>query len=343
MQDDSEQTTWLQYNHAAILKRLQPIRSRPDGALLVLPAGVHFVVVSKTGSTLRLLLVEQTRPESGVVQSELDLEEPLRLTEGYTQAMMLGLLWNQNPGRIYLAGLGGGRLALLLHHYLPQALLDCTDIDPAVVDVACRFFGLAPDNRLHVAIQDGRQWLAEHLVRYDILLVDVFLDNGYSPYWLTTVEFYRLCQTRMTLVGVLIVNILAADPFCADKLETIQSVFDYVYICALEEDNVVVFASQNPLPDPQTRLEQATMLAAAHDFAFAFSERASTLSRDIDSFCSDHPDAAPLWDAHPPPHYFDSLPSFNSPFSRVDPTVPCPCGSGLLFKDCHGRRPLATA
>lgn len=86
--------------------------------------------------------------------------------------------------------------------------IDCTEINPAVMEMATRFFGLGLDERLQVHIADGRSWLAAAEPYWRLFIfIDVFLDRGYVPYRLSTVEFYELCQRKLRPGGILVVNI----------------------------------------------------------------------------------------------------------------------------------------
>ncbi len=329
----------LKQNLEAIQARLQPVRLLKDGTIYAEPSGIHFHVLIKEGSSLRFLLVEQTNPSTGVIQSEIDLDQPLRLMEPYTQALLLSLLWRPQPNRVYVAGLGGGRVPLLLHHYIATTIIDCTDIDPAIVTIAIGFFGILPDERLRIAIEDGRNWLENNPDLYDLILLDVFLDNGYSPYRMTTVEFFQLCRRRLAPGGVVAINVLSGDPFVAAKARTLSTVFPYLYTftdpAAEYGENIVFFASNIELDD-ETLKSRAAKLDAIHAFPFLFREQGARITVGLGDFAAAAQTAQLLTDAEPPPDYFDILPSFNAPYSQVDPDLPCPCGSGLRFALCHG-------
>ena len=330
----TDRESWLESNRLAVERRLAPLRSKGDGVISVEPAGPHFVVIVKSGSRLRMLLVEQVAPRSDLTQAHLDLDHPFYLVAPYTQAMTLGLLWSRDVRRIYAAGLGGGRLPMVLHHFLPAAEIDCAEIEPAVQRAAERFFGLRPDERLRVAIEDGREWLArpEDERPYDLMLVDAFLDNNYTPYRLATQEFFELAQSRLSADGVLVVNLLSCDPYIADKIATARAVFPGLALCPAGEENQVLFASPAPIPARTELAERAAALQDACRFPFPFADWVDALELEIPGKA----DVAVLRDAAPPPNYFDSLPSFDGAFSRTEPRLPCPCGSGRRFVACHG-------
>lgn len=57
-------------------------------------------------------------------------------------------------------GLGGGSLPLFLHDYFLQSSVDVVEIDSAMLEVATRWFGFSPGDRLKVHIADGLVYVA---------------------------------------------------------------------------------------------------------------------------------------------------------------------------------------
>jgi hypothetical protein len=83
-------------------------------------------------------------------------------------------------------------------------------------------------------------------------------------------------------------------------------------------------------------VERAEEIQAFHHFSFPFVTWAENTELDVIATC---PDNAPMFrDGEPPKGYFDLLPSFEGAFGRTPPELPCPCGSGKHFGECHGRR-----
>jgi spermidine synthase len=302
---------WLTDNRSAIAERLRWLHDKSDGVLCVEASGQQFVIVTKAGPRLRLITVEQARPRTTITQSHLDLNDPFYLVSPYTQAAMLGLLWKSEPRKIFVAGLGGGRVPLLFHHYLPRAVIQCAEIDPVVLSTATKYFGVRADNRLLIAVQDAREWLAgcHPRVQYDIIFVDAFLGNGYTPFSLATTEFYSLCKIHLEPNGVLIVNLLQTTPFYRERIKTIHSVFPQIYPCPVPGKNTVVFASQAPPLSKEELLERVDSIQNHHHFSFPFAERAKEMGVQLSDHLPDLNRVQILRDGAPPDGYFDDLPS----------------------------------
>lgn len=329
---------WQANNRAALDRRLSWLREQPSKTLFFEPSGVHFISVKKIENVVQLGLLEQTSLSTQLLQSQLDLTDPLNLLSPYTQAMMLSLLWHPTPQRIYLAGFGGGRIPLVLHHFFPTARVECSEIDPTLVEVAKNFFGVELDDRLQVRIQDGRSDLAAQETTYDIIAIDVVLGTGYMPYSLATREFYQLCKRRLSASGVVTVNLLQPDPFYADRVKTLQGVFDWVGLVPLAGGNAVAIATDGEGFSPEEIRDRAQSLQADLGFSFPLSERSGDFIAppQLQEHLPELSSAQLLCDDSIPGGYFQSLPAFNTVFSLVDPKLPCPCGSGRLFERCHG-------
>jgi spermidine synthase len=235
-------------NLAAIHQQINWLQQQPDGIIFQQNSGDNCIAVKKIKSVLLLLLADKETLSTNVAQLILDLDNPLNLIFPYARAILLALVWKNQPQKIYIIGFGGGSIPRFFHHHFPDAIVECTDIDRTVVEVARKFFGILFDDRLKVAIQDGREYLAQQnpIVNNDIIIVDAGFGNGYMPYKLVTQEFYQLCKTRLSTAGVLVIHLFHKEEFNAAAVKTIQTVFAQVYICNLETGNSIVIGTNAP-------------------------------------------------------------------------------------------------
>lgn len=319
--------------------RLAPLCALPDGTLFFEQSGPHYVTVTKEGDNVLLWLLDRYADGSGVVQSELNLRDPLNLVDPYTQSALLALLWTPYPERIYTTGLGGGSLATALHYHLPNTQIDCIEIDPMVVRAAAQCFGFRTDDRLRLGIDDGRDWLAKtaDAPPYDVLILDAFLDNGYSPYAMATREFAELCAQRLSRAGVMVVNLLYLGNFYLERIRSLAAVFEHVYLLSMGEDNDLVFASHSPLVAEPARQAAAQALATRLDAPFPLVERASKLTPLAQCALPGLDAAVTLSDAAPPVRYFDVMPTLTGDDVHWPAERPCLCGSGQQYGMCHGK------
>ncbi|MEG3894422.1 MULTISPECIES: fused MFS/spermidine synthase [unclassified Microcoleus] len=300
---------WQAINLGAIGQRLAWLQQQPDGIIFCKDSGVHYVAVKKDKHQIKLSLVEKVNLHTDLLQSVCDFKNPLHLVSEYTQAMMLGLVWQSQPQRIYIAGFGGGRIPLVLHHYLPETVIECADVDPIAIEAATQCFGVLFDGRITVAIQDGREYLEQQNpdIKYDIIMTDVFFGNGYFPHRLATKEFYEICEKRLSSEGVVLVNLLQRDEFYAEKIKTFQSVFSQVCLCPWKDINSVLIGSNSAILDKNEIVSRAKYLQDGHQFSFPLTDISQEvkLGTELAEAIPNLEKAQILHDDSPPAGYFD--------------------------------------
>jgi spermidine synthase len=154
-------------------------------------------------------------------QSSMFLHDPWRLALSYTRAMTAPLLFNPQPQRILLLGLGGGSLAKFLLHHFPDCLIDVVELREQVVTLAYDYFRLPSDNRLNVIIDDALQFVrsSDHsrFSNYDLILIDAFEEKGISRS-VCGLAFFDHCRERLSPNGLLSMNLWSGDYITATDL-----------------------------------------------------------------------------------------------------------------------------
>lgn len=234
---------WQELNLAAITKRLAPVRRMPPGILFEQRSQYNHIIIRRSTDQI-LLCYRHDHHRIEEIESRLSLVDPLALVSDYTQAMLLALAWQPAPRHILLIGLGGGRLQMVVHHYLQGTTLFTVEIDPVVVEVARRFFGFAPDARQHVTVKDGRNYLRGMPAEapYDVIMLDAYHAGG-IPLHLCTREFYAECRVVLTPTGVVATNLQAATPLYDAARKTFAASFHHTAVFPLLGGNVVVIGS----------------------------------------------------------------------------------------------------
>jgi len=196
---------------------------------------------------------------SDTIQSSMRLARPNDLELAYTRSMMAFLLFNAQPQRVLMIGMGGGSLAKFVYHRLPWAVAEVVEVDPRVVAIARQQFFVPPDDeRLRVHIGNGAERVAEAEPAADVIFVDGF-DGDSQVEELSTRAFYDACRTRLAPRGVLVVNLWGSDRRFHEYLERIEAAFPAGTLClpAEKPGNVIVFGFRdnpgNPLWDDLER------------------------------------------------------------------------------------------
>ncbi|HEX4882599.1 MAG TPA: spermidine synthase, partial [Casimicrobiaceae bacterium] len=133
----------------------------PDGERIVHSERSAYQTMVVTDSDERRCLRFGDAGQSRLTQSCRLHAHPEHLAFHYTRAMTaVLLLWQPAPQRVLLIGVGGGSIPTALAAVRPAMDIDAVDIDPAVLRVATRFFGLRPGPRLRLHVVDGAAFVA---------------------------------------------------------------------------------------------------------------------------------------------------------------------------------------
>jgi spermidine synthase len=183
----------------------------------------------------------------------------VRLADGetairYNRAAPAVLLVNPHPKRALMIGLGGGTVGRYLQSRMPDLEIHYVDIDPAVLDVARRYFFFRTGPRMKVTIEDGRQFLHASSETWDLIYADAYIGQS-VPFHLTTAQFLDEARRHLAPGGVFALNLAAGlgDPFSQAIYRTVRDRFDSVYLFPVRHAfNVLVVAS----PDAATLSSQ---------------------------------------------------------------------------------------
>jgi spermidine synthase len=190
---------------------------------------------------------------NGARQSVVKPGDPDHLAVRYIQAFPVGLLWQPQPQRILIVGLGGGSIAMFLHKHLPGASIDAVELDPAVVAVARSHFGLITDARLQVHVGDGRAFIEQARPGYDLILLDAYGRDGF-PLALATQEFLRAVQRALSAEGVVLSNVWSRqhNSHYDDMVTSYRSLFGFTAVMDLEGVGNKLLIARHP-PEPLNR------------------------------------------------------------------------------------------
>jgi spermidine synthase len=210
---------------------------------LLVPAGVAALLALPVGETKgasggRVVEERETEYQYARVIEHADGERWLELNEGQgihsvyrDDTVLTGNVWDgylalpfsvlgRAPRSVAILGNGAGTTVRAYGEYFPQTEIDAVEIDPELTEMGRRWFALRdrPGLRLHAA--DARPFLRRTQRRYEAIFVDAYR-QPYIPFYLTTVEFFRLVRARLAPGGVVVVN--AGHPEGSDELERVLS------------------------------------------------------------------------------------------------------------------------
>jgi spermidine synthase len=180
----------------------------------------------------------------------------------YTRYMTASLMYPRDIHSILEIGFGGGRTAWYLHRFFPNVPVTSVELDPGVVELSHKYFGIKDEENFRVANRDGRLFLAESKDRYDIILIDAYR-GPFVPFHLLTKEFYAIVKDHLTDGGVVTQNVEPSTMLFDSAVKTIHAVFPNLDFY-LAGGNVVTVAYDGP---PRSKDDLAQM-ARERDKAF---------------------------------------------------------------------------
>jgi spermidine synthase len=251
----------------------------------------------ENGKPARALMLDR------LIHSFVVLDDPTALGYGYERAYA-DLTQMQLSGRpqthtLFIGG-GGYSFPRYIEATYPNAAIDVIEIDPEVTKVAHNQLGLGDKTRIRSFNQDARTFLLEwpDPQRYDIVFGDAFNDLS-IPYHLTTVEFNRIVQQRMTPDGIYLVNVIDKfedGEFLKAYANGLRAVFPHVYLFGrgseflpFDRNTYVLMASGQPLnretfdaiTSHEGIVDRTTALTQDRLDAYLKSGRALTLTDDF--------------------------------------------------------------
>lgn len=206
----------------------QPAPVNADGEQVLFRADTqyHRITVTEAGGA-RSLRFDKSK------QSVIDLSDGYSSLIAYPNYLHLALAVTPDAKRVLVLGLGAGAVTKRMWHDYPQMRIDSVEIDPVVVDVAERYFGLPEDPRLRVTVADARRYVQTTKETYDIIIVDAYYADS-LPFHLTTTEFFQETKARLAPDGVVAYNVIspvqgAKSDLFRSMYRTASGVWDHVW------------------------------------------------------------------------------------------------------------------
>jgi spermidine synthase len=228
--------------------------------------------VRRRGDVRTLIFVRDTGEE--VLESRINLERPYVLQFEYLKHLFTSYLFRNPQQDVLIVGLGGGGMIHFLRRADPGVRIDAVEIDPVVVELAGKYFGVKSGEHVNIVTADGLKFIAETPTQYDVIYLDAFLkpsavtDATGVPLSLRTQQFYKQLQTKLKPGGVAAFNINPHAGVRAD-IQAIAAAFPQAYEFQLPRySGTVVVASTDAL-----RVDRTTLVDRAAAFEAAVGPR----------------------------------------------------------------------
>jgi spermidine synthase len=205
------------------------------------------------------------------VQTVMRLDDPDALVSAYTRKMMAFLLFNPNPKKIVMVGLGGGSLAKFCYRNLPKTRISVVEIDDRVIALREEFHIPSDDHRFRIVCDDGARYISHSSQPIDIIMVDAFDPIGLAP-TLADTDFYERASQRLASNGMLVMNFSGEPERYITHMKRIRAAIDgsALVVPVIAEDNLVLFAFKKRIPLPTTAKYESRAQRLQSRFALEF-------------------------------------------------------------------------
>lgn len=186
---------------------------------------------------------------NAVEQSCLDIERPYLLKHVYTQAMMLGLVFQPEAQSALVLGVGGGSLIHALHKARPNLQISGVEYRPAVIEVAHSHFKLPVTPKVKIHCQTAQQHLDSNIEQHELIFADLYVDTGAHESQ-TKAAFLQQAQQHLSRDGILLINHWASEYQQTQQTrEVLQEIFQgEVLSLPVQGGNSIVFCFNGGLP-----------------------------------------------------------------------------------------------
>lgn len=109
--------------------------------------------------------------------------------------------FNLGPCRsILVLGVGGGTVIHLLRRRYPDAHITAVDIDPQMIEIGKKYFGLSRVPNLELIIADAKDY--KNTRRYDLVVIDLFIGR-HIPDFVSSVAFLKRLEGSVVIINYL--------------------------------------------------------------------------------------------------------------------------------------------
>jgi len=246
-----------------------------DGVIEKVESEYNNVFVIKQG---QMLYMNFGYRNSQYVESVFDMLDRGSLAARYTRYMTIAAAYNERFERAAFVGLGGGRTASYLVDSFPQLSLEIAELDPEVIRLAKKYFGVKESERLKVHAQDGRIFLTRSKGTYDAVFLDAYR-GPFVPFHLMTKEYFEIIKKHLRPGGVVAQNVEPSTMVLDSAIRTIGAVFRNVDTYEAGGNVVIIAYDGEPIPAARLR-QRAAALTKQHKLRYDLVELLAA-KRDI--------------------------------------------------------------
>ncbi len=189
----------------------------------------------------------------------------------YTKYYQLYKIFNPNIQNALVIGGAAYTIPKALLEADHKVHVDVSEIEPATIGLAKKYFELPTTPRLTNDTKDGRRMLYDTNKNYDLIFSDVYYSLYSIPSHFTTKEFFELTKKHLQPNGIFVANIIGtlshtSPSLLLSEINTFKSVYPNSYFFATSSPTSlaiqnIVFVGYNS----SKKLDIASMAAGSTD------------------------------------------------------------------------------
>lgn len=171
---------------------------------------------------------------------------------------------NRVASALYL-GLGGGSMVSDLYNNT-NASIDVVELDPSIISIAEKYFGIHNGGRVHIYNEDARFFLRNSSSKYDMIVLDTYGTSLVFPSYMTTLQAAEEMKDHLNPNGSVIINVVSPlEGEYSGVLKSVYSTFSYVfptmYVFPTQLDNPLALQNIEIIASTNTTKRSASQIA----------------------------------------------------------------------------------
>ncbi|HLW14300.1 MAG TPA: fused MFS/spermidine synthase [Flavobacteriaceae bacterium] len=152
----------------------------------------------------------------------------------------------ENIESVLLLGMGGGCIInSLRNRYQCLAPITAIELDPVVIDIAEKEFGITESEDLNIIVGDAYDYTLETKSRFDLTIIDIFIDI-YVPDKFYSTKFWEAIAKAVNLNGFVLFNtgIDLTEEQVNAFLDSLPDCFLYQVMFNVYESNTLIILNK---------------------------------------------------------------------------------------------------
>lgn len=122
---------------------------------------------------------------------------------------------------VLVLGLGGGSVIKSLREVFNYKLgIIAVEIDPVVIEIARKEFGVFADYRTEIICSDAYEYLINNPKKFDLIIIDLFIDDK-VPEKFISMEFWKSVKSKVRYDGFMIFNSINVNTKTLEKIKNL--------------------------------------------------------------------------------------------------------------------------